>query len=105
MSDLHHLAMPVELQAIVQTPRLLPGESRREYETIRRMLIDDIRPETHIEWLWTIFLVDLSWEILRYRSLKQTTLEAFRLTAVEVALQRADGYGIPPDATIAVQQQ
>jgi hypothetical protein len=53
MNDLHHPAMPAEFKEFSQHPCLLPGESRREFETIRRMIIDDIRPGTNIEWLWT----------------------------------------------------
>jgi hypothetical protein len=103
MSDLHHPAMPAEFKEFSQHPFLLPGESRREFETIRRMIIDEIRPGTNIEWLWTLDLVDLSWEILRYRRLKQKTLEAFRLAAVEALLQRVEGLGLPADATLAMQ--
>jgi hypothetical protein len=58
------------------------------------MIIADISPGTNIEWLWTLDLVDLSWEILRYRCLKQKTLEAFRLAAVEALLQRVEGLGL-----------
>jgi hypothetical protein len=50
---------------------LRPGESRREVETIRWMIIHDIRPETNIEWLWTLDLVEFSWEIHRDRCLKK----------------------------------
>jgi hypothetical protein len=58
------------------------------------MIIADISPGANIEWLWTLDLVDLSWEILRYRCLKQKTLEAFRLAAVEALLQRVEGLGL-----------
>jgi hypothetical protein len=103
MKDSYPLAMPPELQAIAPPPCLLPGESRQEFERIHRMLIDDIRPETTVEWLWTLDLVDLSWEILRYRSLKQKTLETFRAVAVEMVLRRVDGCGFHQDGTVAVQ--
>jgi len=45
MSDLHHPAMPAEFKDFTQQPSLLPGESRREFETIRRMIIEDTRYE------------------------------------------------------------
>src|SRR4051812_16831880 len=35
------------------------------------MIVEDIQPQTNIEWLWTLDLVELSWEILRYRRLKR----------------------------------
>lgn len=71
MSEAHRLAIPAELEGFTHEPCLLPRESRREFETIRRMIIDDIRPKTNIEWLWTLDLVELSWEIHRYRCLKK----------------------------------
>ena len=50
---------------------LLPGEDLRDFEAIRQMMVDEIQPQTNIEWLWTLDLVELSWEILRYRRLKK----------------------------------
>jgi hypothetical protein len=77
---------------------LLPGESRQDFEAIRRMMVDDIRPETNIEWLWTLDLVELSWEILRYRRLKKRILDTHRVAAIEAILQRLDGEGMPSEA-------
>ena len=54
------------------------------------MMVDDIRPETNIEWLWTPDHVELSWEILRYRRLKKKILDAHRIVALEAILQRLD---------------
>jgi hypothetical protein len=93
MSRLHSLAFPAELASFTQRS-LLPGESQQDFEAIRQMIIDDIRPETNIEWLWALDLVELSWEILRYRCLKQKIFEEFRMTAVESLLLRMDGRGV-----------
>src|SRR6266446_3100817 len=41
----------------------LPGESGQDFEAIRRMMIDDIQPKTKIEWLWTLDLIERSWEL------------------------------------------
>ena len=76
---------------------MLPGESRQDFEAIRQMMVDDIRPETNIEWLWTLDLVELSWEILRYRRLKKRILDAHRVAAIEAILQRLDGEGMPSE--------
>jgi hypothetical protein len=59
------------------------------------MMIDDIQPETNIEWLWTLDLIELSWEILRYRSLKQRVLAECRHSAIRAILLRLDGEGMP----------
>jgi hypothetical protein len=75
----------------------LPGENRHDFETIRQMMVDEIQPETNIEWLWLLDLVELSWEILRYRRLKQRILELFRESAIASLLQRIDGAGMPPE--------
>jgi hypothetical protein len=77
MSELHRLAIPPELEGFTHEPCLLPGESRREFETVRWMIIDDIRPKTNIEWLWILDLVELSWEIRRYRGLKKRSSKDF----------------------------
>jgi hypothetical protein len=92
MNDLiHHLSIPAELKSFAEDTCLLPGESRRESENIRCMIIDDVRPKTHIEWLWILDLAEMSWEILRYRCLKQKILESYRQAAIEAILQRLDG--------------
>ncbi len=38
---------------------------RRDFKTVRRMIIDDVRPKTNIEWLWISDLTEISWEIIR----------------------------------------
>ena len=59
------------------------------------MMVDDIQPVTNIEWLWTLDLVELSWEIPRYRNLKNRILDAHRAAAIAAILQRLDGEGMP----------
>lgn len=64
------LKLPAQLLPFSEPSRLLPGENLRDFATIRQVMVDDIQPVTNIEWLWTLDLVELSWEILRYRNLK-----------------------------------
>jgi hypothetical protein len=92
------LTIPAELFVFSEPALLLPGESLDDYEAIRRMMVEDIRPETNIEWLWTLDLVELSWEILRYQRLKKRILDAHRVAAIEAILQRLDGEGLPAEA-------
>jgi hypothetical protein len=89
--------VPAELRAFSE-PFLLPGESHRDFESVRKMMIDEVKPESFIEWLWTLDLVELSREILRYRQLKTRMLEAHRVAAVEAILTRVDGEGMPFEA-------
>jgi hypothetical protein len=91
------LSIPAELQAFSQPCDLLPGESRRDFEAIRQRMVDDVQPETNIEWLWTLDLVELSWEILRYRALRQRVLAEYRHSAIRAILLRLDGEGIPAE--------
>ena len=76
-SSSRSLALPNELKSFLEPSCLLPGENRHDFETIRQMMVDEIQPENNIEWLWLLDLVELSWEILRYRRLKQRILELF----------------------------
>jgi|GraSoiStandDraft_32_1057276.scaffolds.fasta_scaffold1055596_1 hypothetical protein len=50
------------------------------------MMVDDIQPETDAEWLWTLDLVDLSWEIFALPQLKGI-LDAYRVVAIEAVLR------------------
>jgi hypothetical protein len=97
------LSVPAELIPFSEPSFLLPAESLHEFEAIRQMMVDDIRPETNIEWLWTLDLVEFSWEILRYRRLKKRILDAHRVTAIEAILQRLDGQGMPVEAMPTVR--
>ncbi len=76
-------------------PAELVPFSEPSFEVIRQMTVDDIRPETNIEWLWTLDLVELSWEILRYRRFKKVFLGTHRVAAIEAILLRLDGEGMP----------
>jgi len=97
--------MPDELIPFSESSFLLPGENLRDFEVVRQMMVDDIQPKTHVEWLWTLDLVDLSWEILRYRQLKKRILDAHRVVAIEAVLRRLNGEGMPPEAMPIVKLQ
>jgi hypothetical protein len=87
--------VPAVFHRIVQPTHLMPGENLSEYEAIRDMIIQEIVPQSGIEWLWAADLVELSWDIIRYRSLRQKMLEVRRQDAIEAMLQRIDLPGIP----------
>jgi hypothetical protein len=99
------VAAPTDLVSFSEPFLLLPGEDLREFEAIRQMMVDEILPETNIEWLWTLDLVELSWEILRYRRLKMRILDAHRAVAIGVILQQLDGAGMPAEAMPMVRVQ
>jgi hypothetical protein len=97
------LSVPAEFETLQEPSCLLPGESRRQFELIRQMIIEEVGPQTSIEWLWTLDLIELSWEILRYRRLKEKTLQVYRGNAIASLLQRLDGAGMPAHSRLMVQ--
>ena len=86
------LTVPAELIPFSEPSFLLPGASPQDFEAIRQMMVDEIQPVTNMEWLWTLDLVELSWEILRYRRLKKRILDVHRVAAIEA------GEGMPSAA-------
>jgi hypothetical protein len=96
-------SIPTDLEAFGGPSCLLPGENKREFEIIRRMMIEEICPKTNMEWLWTLDLTELSWEILRYRRLKEKIIQIHRANAIASILQRIDGAGMAPQNKMLVQ--
>ena len=82
---------------LTTAPALLPGEDPDHYQLIRDAVVREIDPQTAIEWLFVSDLVELSWDILRYRRLRQKVLEASRELAIQALLERIDLAGIEED--------
>ncbi|MBR1249296.1 hypothetical protein JQ609_20505 [Bradyrhizobium sp. AUGA SZCCT0169] len=87
--------VPAIFHRVVQPAFLMPGESLSDYEAIRDMIIQEIAPQSGIEWLWVADLIELSWDVIRYRMLRQKMLEVRRKDAIEAMLKRIDLPGIP----------
>jgi hypothetical protein len=102
--SVQQFSIPAQFRSLLKPPRLLPGESQTDYATLRQMMIDEVAPQSSIEWLWTIDLMELSWDVVRYRSLREKVLEVYREAAVESLLQRVDSLGIPPSAQEMAQR-
>ncbi|GEC55731.1 hypothetical protein ABIF38_007529 [Bradyrhizobium japonicum] len=90
-------ALPLELEALIPAPLLLPGESLEAYHALQQAVFADIAPRSALEWLLTIDIAELSWEIRRYRLLRHALLEDHRQQAIEAALRRIDLVGIAPE--------
>lgn len=86
------LAIPAEFAGLAETP-IMPGEDRQQFEALRWMIVDEVRPKTPLRWLLCLDLVDQSWEILRYRRLKQKILATRREIGIRAVLERIDGAG------------
>ena len=92
--------MPAELRAILGRPPLLRSESREAYEALTAHCAATLAPRDMVEWLMVADYVDLSWEILRLRRMKQeivkvavpgavyTTVMAFSETTLAGPAQR-----------------
>jgi hypothetical protein len=89
--------LPDNLEELAPPPSLLPGESLERYQFMRRAIFSDIAPASAMEWLIAIDVVELSWEIERYRLLRHKILERFREQAIEDSLRRIDMVEIPPE--------
>ena len=59
------IAVPAIFDRVVQPAFLMPGESLSDYEAIRDMIIEEIAPQSGIEWLWAADLIELSWDVFR----------------------------------------
>lgn len=90
------ITVPPEYEVLCPLPQLLPGESIEQYHALRSIIFQDIAPRSAIEWLLAIDIAELSWEMLRYRVLRQRLLSTFRHRAVEATLRRIDMAGIAP---------
>jgi hypothetical protein len=69
-------------------PRMLPGESEGDYWDLLDLLLLDMMPTTTSEWFVLADVVELCWEIQRYKAWKGAVLAVHHRAAVETALQR-----------------
>jgi hypothetical protein len=89
--------IPPEFEPLDCKPLLLPGESSEAYEALRSAILSEITPQSPIEWLLALDLIELSWDIERYRILRHKLLQTYRQDAIEQALRRIDLSGIPSE--------
>jgi hypothetical protein len=57
---------------------------------MRQAILSDIAPKSAIEWLLAVDVIELSWEIERYRLLRHKVLMQYREPAIEQCLRRID---------------
>ena len=72
---------------VAKYPRLLPGESEKHYHALFVMMVDEIEPQHASEWLVLADIVELFWDIGRYRAWKSVILSISRREALQTALQ------------------
>jgi hypothetical protein len=91
------LTLPTEFESLSPPPLLLPGESLEKYMLMRQAIFAELAPRSVIEWLLAIDVVELSWEIQRYKILRHKLLEHYREKTIEHALRHIDLAGLPPE--------
>ena len=82
--------------SLFSEPALIPGEKLHEYEALRDLLIEDIDQQSNLEWLWLLDVVELTWEVIRYRRLKARVTSMCRAKAIEAMLLRLDAPAAEP---------
>lgn len=90
-------------------PRLLPGETEKDYWALFDLLMEEMVPATNSEWLVLADVVGLFWEIRRYVAWKGAILAVSRTSAIESALQQTHpGIVVPgtmPQLIIIARQE
>ncbi|WP_235977337.1 hypothetical protein [Bradyrhizobium archetypum] len=87
--------LPAEFESLSPPPLLL--HSLEKYNLMRQAIFADLAPSSVIEWLLAIDVVELSWEIQRYRVLRHKLLDHYREKAIEQTLRRIDLAELPPE--------
>ena len=76
--DFDQSSEAAELRVLFGPPALLPGESLAEYWRLYSLLQADLAPADVIEKIWVRDLVDLQWEVRRWRRLSNEFLSSSR---------------------------
>ena len=71
---------------VLAPPRMLPGETTDEYYFLLETMVNTVLPDNDFEWLATVDLAWLQWEIRRYRRWKNAIIMSGRPYALEAAL-------------------
>ena len=65
-----------ELSELLGPPPLLPGESEADYEALKMRIMAAVKPVDAIEHLYVRDVIDLQWDLLRFRRLKSHLLSS-----------------------------
>src|SRR5215510_7639639 len=56
---------------------LIPGEAASDYEQLLTAVINVMKPVDFLETMWTRDIVDLQWDIIRFRRIKADVITYF----------------------------
>jgi len=87
------------IESIFGPPPILPGEDASAYEALVRQVTADVKPAGIIEKMWVRDIVDLTWEILRWRRIKKT------LVSLVVAVKHQECFEVPASSEGTAQSK
>ncbi len=87
------VAIPVEFANLAEM-QIMAGEDQKQFEALRWMIIGEVSPKSPLQRLLCLDLVEQSWDVLRYRRLKQRILATRRECAIRAVLEKIDGAGV-----------
>src|SRR5271157_2179379 len=91
--DFDKTSEAAESRVLFGPPALLPGESLAEYWRLYSLFQADLAPADVIEKIWLRDLVDLQWEVRRWRRLSNEFLSSSRHDGLDKILTSLFGYG------------
>jgi hypothetical protein len=74
-------------------PPLMPGEDQTEYESLAERVLATVRPRDTLEMIWVRDVIDLTWEVRRFRRLKANLVAAVSHLGVKEFLAPRLGCG------------
>ena len=73
--------VPAHVIELLGPAPLLKGENLKQYQALLSEIARTVKPADIMEWLWVKDIVDLTWDILRYRRLKANGIQNTGLEA------------------------
>jgi hypothetical protein len=75
-------AIPSALIKILEQPPLCVGEDRKQYEELRDIIMEEIKPHTVADYLLACDIANAEWELLRLHGFKATMITANMLNVL-----------------------
>ena len=67
-------------------PPLIPGESAADYKRLLATVTDEIKPADFMEVMWIRDIVDLQWDIIRFRRIKADIITYYHRNNIAEAI-------------------
>ena len=80
----------VNEDSIFEPPPLLEGEDIRAYNALLRRVTNDVKPRDTLEIIWVRDVVDLTWEVFRWRRLATEWLSSHWIQDAIDIVERID---------------